>query len=362
MTFSEQEKDICKSNYRNICFIIPALNPTQTIKLLVADLVKQGASSILIVDDGSWTTANSVKPSINIFKQLEDSYKEVLVLRHAINLGKGQALKTAFNHALLHMNNLIGVITLDADGQHLAKDALKVGEALLLNQNSLIMGTRSFAKETPLRSKVGNIMTKAIFNLIIGKKISDTQTGLRGIPAGLLSRLLSIKSSGYDFELEMLTKSVEDKTDIVEIPIETIYEDGNSCSHFNPLFDSFKIYFVFLRYLTVSISSFVLDYFVFLCALFLFTASPWILHAVTRILTSSVNFYWNKKYVFKSKEKFSSEIIKYFESTAFILITSTIFIYGLIQYINIDPVLAKPLADSAAFLFSFALLRSWVFK
>jgi hypothetical protein len=39
---------------------------------------------------------------------------------------------------------------------------------------------------------------------------------------------------------------------IVEQPIRTIYTEGNPTSHFNPLLDSLKIYFVLLRFSLVS--------------------------------------------------------------------------------------------------------------
>ena len=88
---------------------------------------------------------------------------------------------------------------------------------------------------------------------IIGQRISDTQTGLRGIPLAMIPRLLVIPHHGYEFELEMLLVCKYEGIRIRETGIQTIYLDGNRSSHFNPLLDSFRIYFVLLRF-TVGVA------------------------------------------------------------------------------------------------------------
>lgn len=81
--------------------------------------------------------------------------------------------------------------------------------------------------------------------MLSGVKINDTQTGLRGIPASLLPDLIKLKTTGYDFELDMLIFAKEKHYDVKEIPITTVYENSNSSSHFNPVLDSLRIYFFF---------------------------------------------------------------------------------------------------------------------
>ncbi len=103
------------------------------------------------------------------------------MLQHSINLGKGRALKTDFNYIIDEYPENDGVITVDADGQHRLDDIIKIAEQLMPHSRKLILGCRSFSKKNPLRSKLGNYITKVLFNFLINKKISDTQTGLRGI-------------------------------------------------------------------------------------------------------------------------------------------------------------------------------------
>jgi hypothetical protein len=70
--------------------------------------------------------------------------------------------------------------------------------------DSLVLGCRTFRGEVPLRSRIGNVATSAIMHALMGRKISDTQTGLRGIPTAFALRILRLEANGYEFELEML--------------------------------------------------------------------------------------------------------------------------------------------------------------
>src|ERR1700729_1736405 len=48
---------------------------------------------------------------------------------------------------------------------------------------------RGFAGEVPLRSRLGNSITRAMMRLVVGQRLSDTQTGLRAIPRELVERM-----------------------------------------------------------------------------------------------------------------------------------------------------------------------------
>ena len=142
----------------NIVVLIPAFNPDNKLMILVNALTKFGVENIIIVDDGSENRCTDIFESIKIFNQC-------IVLRHAVNLGKGRALKTGFNYFLNHYKGFIGLITVDADGQHKCEDIIKVSQTLSDNQNSLILGTRNFKeKNIPFRNRFGNLITAKLFS------------------------------------------------------------------------------------------------------------------------------------------------------------------------------------------------------
>ncbi|MSU36619.1 MAG: hypothetical protein EXS36_16270 [Pedosphaera sp.] len=161
---------------------------------------------------------------------------------------QGAALKTGLNHAVVEHPGSVVVVTADADGQPAPADILKVASALTAaGDGHLILGVRGFATDVPFRSRFGNSLTRRIMKIVTGQAISDTQTGLRGIPFGFIPALLRLDPNGYDFELDMLVTCRSSGITIQEVPIATIYLNGNRSSHFNPLRDSMRIYFIFAR-------------------------------------------------------------------------------------------------------------------
>lgn len=231
--------------------LIPAYNPDVSLLNLIVEVRDCGVTSaIIIVNDGSR------KECKKIFEQCLKN-KDVEIIEENVNRGKGAALKTGFKYILDKYKDVKGIVTADADGQHLAIDIKRVLESFLISNDRLIMGTRTFDKGVPFRSRFGNIATREILKLVTGLNLSDTQTGLRGIPVSMCEDSLCIKDEGYSFELQfiilMINKYKMNST-MIEVNIETVYEPGNPKSHFNPLLDSIKIYSVFLRHIISSIT------------------------------------------------------------------------------------------------------------
>jgi len=240
--------------------IIPSLEPTerliQTIESLHICLNEESNSNIhadiLVVDDGSGAEYH------HIFDQVETQYKCKL-LRHAVNLGKGRALKTAFNYYLNEYTDYHGIVTADSDGQHAAEDIVKCINALF-DSNSLILGCRDFSgKNIPVRSLFGNKITRSVFNFLCGTKISDTQTGLRAIPSELVKSMITIPGERFEYEMNMLVECGNKKIGIKEVPVKTIYLDNNASSHFNTVLDSIRVYKTFIKYILSAFSSFLPD-------------------------------------------------------------------------------------------------------
>lgn len=123
----------------------------------------------------------------------------VRLIRHAANRGKGAALKTAFAEILRTFPDAAGVVTADADGQHLPEDIRRVAAASAAHADRVTLGVRSFGgRSVPFRSRLGNLWTCGEFFLLTGIWIRDTQTGLRGIPRARLPRFAALAGDRYD--------------------------------------------------------------------------------------------------------------------------------------------------------------------
>ncbi|OCJ04451.1 hypothetical protein A6U87_16600 [Rhizobium sp. AC44/96] len=333
--------------------LIPAYQPTETLVDLVESIKRDTNFPVLVVNDGSAERCRS------IFETLEKK-PGVVVIHHAVNRGKGQALKTGINHFLVvSSSSCPGIVTADADGQHLPSDILRVGLEGKTGSD-LILGSRTFADGVPLRSRFGNLLTMGVFRAVVGQKITDTQTGLRYLPRAMLPKFLRIPYGGYDYELAMLVETVKSGANIREVPIETVYIDNNSSSHFNPLKDSLRIYFVFVRFAGVSIATAVLDFAVFAAAFSLLGNIFWSIFA-SRLVAGTFNFAASKRVVFKSETSVAPELGKYVALVVLLMVLSWLSTEALSGLMNGHVLIAKALAEGALFLASFAVQRTFVF-
>ena len=293
-----------------IAVLIPAYKPEGTrLIALIQALLPYQFSDMIIVDDGSGEAFADVFVSL---KQLG-----CLVITHEQNKGKGRALKTGLAAYQAKFPNGVGVVTADADGQHLAKDIANVAEVLDANPEKLVLGCRTLGKEMPFTSRFGNTLTRVIFSLVSGVKISDTQTGLRGIPTSAIEKISALKGERYEFEMHMLLELRPMDLEHVEVKIETIYLNNNASSHFNRFKDSILIYQMFLKYIFVGIGSFIIDYGIYSAmnlTLPLMMAEPErllyglplvviIANITGRVVSSCFNFLFNRKILLPKHHK-----------------------------------------------------------
>lgn len=225
----------------SLALLIPAFQPTERLVELIDAVRRAGAfTSVVVVDDGSG-------PAFRQTFAGTAARERVTVVRHAVNLGKGAALKTGLNHLLLESPDLIGIVTADADGQHSAEDIGRVADRLTARPDALVLGARRFEGRTPWRSRFGNAMTRVVYAALVGPKLMDTQTGLRGLPLSLVPELLRLKANRYEFEMDMLIAARNWGHPFEQVPISTIYYGDNDTSHFHPVADSVRIYASLLK-------------------------------------------------------------------------------------------------------------------
>lgn len=224
--------------------VIPCYNERDSIEQIVAAVKASPVKDleIVVVDDCSTDGTRQI-----LKERIEPQVSKVVY--HDFNRGKGAALRTGIRRFLDREAADDILITADADGQHLPSDILAVAAMAQQQPASLVLGTRTLRGDVPLRSRFGNELTRFIFRLFTRERLTDTQTGLRAVPRTLLQRLLAARADRYAFELEMLLLASRLGIPFVTVPIQTVYLEGNADSHFRPIADSARIYWVFARYL-----------------------------------------------------------------------------------------------------------------
>lgn len=347
-----------------VSVIIPAYRPDQKLIGTLEGLHREGFDDLLVVDDGSGPAYAPV------FQQVE-RLPGCTLLRHPENRGKGAALKTAMAFFLRHRPEQAGVVTADADGQHLPRDIAAAARAML-DSGRVVLGVRDFsAPGVPWKSRAGNRITIAVFRLFLGMKISDTQTGLRAIPRRYLDRLSAVKGDRYEYETQMLFFLNRCHIPLAEVPIASVYLEGNRSSHFRVVRDSVRVYGLILKYLCSSLGACVVDELAFFLfksfGVLAFLPIPVTFTAafLARAISSLLNFLVNARLVFEGQADRRS-LVRYYILALFQIALSASLVFlaeGLFAITSPAlATLAKIVVDTVLFFISFRVQHNWVFR
>lgn len=232
-----------KVDSSKIAILIPSYNECNHIGEVIKKCSRFNLD-IIVINDGSTDNTNEV------VKELKTHFKDRLtVINHNINKGKGEALKTGFNHII--NNNYYGAITIDADGQHDPEEIQKFLDNIAVHNPDLIVGSRfNNTKGMPFIRRFVNYLTSWIISGIAGRKIEDVQSGFRFLNQKVLKNI-KLETKNFDTEPEMLLRASWSGFSIRNIPIKTIYNLEEFKSHVNPVKDTikfFKLVFTSIRW------------------------------------------------------------------------------------------------------------------
>ena len=200
-----------------ILALIPAYNEAKRIRPTLYGT--QLHLTVLVVDDGSSDDPATIAKNM-----------AALVLCQKPNQGKGAALRAGFQYAL--DAGYEAILTLDADGQHDPAEIPNFLAAWHARSNDLIIGARNF-EQMPFSRRLANTLGQHIFSWALGCPIQDNQSGYRLISRRLMQALLDSQENGFEFEVEMIARCVQNHWPLSWVPIRTIY--GDQGSHIQPL-------------------------------------------------------------------------------------------------------------------------------
>ena len=213
MIYQEREESAIRGlNYQHIVVVIPAYNEERFIGSVILRAQKL-VDKVIVVDDGSVDATAEIAQTAG-----------AIVMQHKQNRGKGVALNTGFEYARTLAPEM--VITLDADGQHIPEEIVKLSEPILNGKADIVVGSRYLEKtsQVPLHRIWGH----HFFNIMTGQAsrvpLTDSQSGFRAFSKRALDAI-RFKSNGFSVESEMQFLAHECKLNIVEVPITIHYYD-----------------------------------------------------------------------------------------------------------------------------------------
>lgn len=332
--------------------LIPAYEPDARLVTLVQDLRAAAPDlPVVVVDDGSGPAYAPVLAAARA--------AGADVVGYAHNRGKGHALRHGFAHArATHPGH--DVVTADCDGQHAVVDVLRVAARGAAEPGAVVLGSRLFVDEVPWRSTVGNVASRLLLRAVTGLRLVDTQTGLRAYPAGLLPWLAQVPGDRFEYELEVLLRAPGAGVPVVEVPIATIYLDGNASSHFRPVRDSVRVVAPLLRFAASSLAANVVDTGVLL-VLQALTGSLGVAVVGARAVSATVNFAVNRRHVFAGARVPWRVSLARYAALAATLLGATWALLAVLTHVGVPLLVAKVGTDVTLLCVSYGVQRAYVF-
>ena len=210
------------NKWGKVLFIVPAYNEEENIKKVLAEINKEADfADILVVNDASKDNTGKIVRDYKI-KCIDMIY----------NVGYAMALQTGLKYA--YQNDYDYVIQFDADGQHIASEAVKLLKEMKKGNYDIVIGSR-YLEDTgypcPFFRRIGTKMFEILIRIFCHKKIADSLSGFQCLNRRVIE--LYSKKGGYpeypdaNLVIDMLYKGYE----IKEVPVRMRLREAGESMH-----------------------------------------------------------------------------------------------------------------------------------
>lgn len=203
-----------------LSIIVPVYNEEATIKVVLSKLLKQKlpcSTEIIVVDDGSFDK------TVKEIKNLKSQFRNLKLLLHRYNQGKGEAIKTGIKAS--HGDY---ILIQDADLEYNPEEIPKLIAPLLKTKSmkgqiktlKAIYGSRFKYKQVKISLPyyLGNMFLTFLTNVLFGTNLTDMETGYKLLPTEFM-KSIKLKASRFDIEPEITAKLIKAGFSITEVPI-----------------------------------------------------------------------------------------------------------------------------------------------
>jgi dolichol-phosphate mannosyltransferase len=221
-----------------LSIIIPAYNEERTLAEIINkinDTTLPVEKEIIVVDDCSTDGTRD---------KLKD-VKNIIVLEHKKNTGKGAAIATGLKCATGDF-----VIIQDADLEYDPKDYVSLLSPVMEGKAEVVYGSRNLGgkknKHSYFLYYLGGVLLSKLTNLLYGTHITDEATCYKLFKKEVLDNL-QLKYKRFEFCPEVTAKIAKKGIDIMEVPISYYPRKKSEGKKINAM-DGFKAMWVLFKY------------------------------------------------------------------------------------------------------------------
>lgn len=347
--------------------IVPSYHPTDALVELTHTICALGYR-LIVVDDGGGDADSAVYDALD---------PRTVILHHAVNRGKGAALKTGLAYVRSQLlspteggdsssvSPTDTVAFMDADGQESPEDleAVLTAARSPMARYKLSIGVCAMEKKKYLLPRIGHAITCGVFHLLVGAKLSHAFTCLRACPTAYIDKLLEIEGDRYEYEINVMAYFARHEAGFCEVPI----RDGEirPQKNFRMIRDSLRVVGSLIRFMGSSLSSYLVEYTCFCLLSFLFGKQfPMIgdlfANICARIIGGTVNYLINCFIVFRRRPSWqSASQFALLNVVTLSLNSGALYLWKLTPF----PVqICKLLADTSMFIVNYLIQRKFIFR
>lgn len=278
---------------------------------------------------------------------------------------KLSAVKAGLEYIQKNFTGAYTVVIADTDGFHTAASVKLVADEAALHPDTLILSRRS-QKEKDSIERIKGIIKHTLYRRYVGINIYGETNCLKGFSSELMPKFADISDRSFDHEINLLMKRKEYDIPVLEIKTKSLKPEGSS-EWIDTLHTLWIRHKNIIKFSCSSFTAFLIDYILYTAILL--WVEPRInfvnltfANIAARIVSASVNFAINRRFVFKSNQNLQKSAAQFFTLAAFILFCNSVVLNLLANILDINHYLAKILTEMFFFVFNYTIQNFVIFR
>ena len=297
---------------------------------------------------------------------LQSAYSDVADVHLYANASdKLSALKAGLEYIQTHYTAPYVVVIVDTEGYHTPNSVKLIADEATLHPDTLILSRQS-QKEKKFCDRLACSIKHLLYRRYTGIDVYGETNCLKAFSDELLLYFLDIRDNHYDHDINLLIKCREHDIPVMEIKTKTTKPIGNT--HWVDVIHSAYIrHQNIIKFASSSFTAFLIDYGVYSLILAIGTErinfiNLTFANIAARVVSSTVNFTINRKFVFKSNQSLQRSAAQFFTLAAVILACNSVVLNFLANVLNINHYIAKIMTEMFFFVFNYTLQNFVIFR